>query len=321
MTDTVGEEKTIAVTRIRKDKSQSYEERTVADKQPQQNQLEKTVVGSAISNSAKSDGLAELNGLSEVSELPSKSIGIGCTLKDRFYLDSVLGVGGMGTVYKAKDLRQEEVGEKNPWLAIKILNSNISQHAFSWGALQRECKKTQQLSHPHIVSVFDFDRDGDTLFMSMEFLDGVSLDEVINKSSFLGWSIEKVEKLVDHVGSALSYAHSKGIIHSDLKPSNIFMTREGDFKVYDFGIARAVHDVSSGDSNQREDPLVALTPAYASVGMLLEEKAKPADDLYALGCVVYMAATSKNPYGSETALVARDKKLLVVTPKGFPKHK
>ncbi|MBV1919376.1 MAG: protein kinase, partial [Pseudomonadales bacterium] len=215
----------------------------------------------------------------------------------------------------------EEVGEKNPWLAIKILNSNISQHAFSWGALQRECKKTQQLSHPHIVSVFDFDRDGDTLFMSMEFLDGVSLDEIINKSSFLGWPIEKVEKLVEHVGSALSYAHSKGIIHSDLKPSNIFMTREGDFKVYDFGIARAVHDVSSGDSTQCEEPLVALTPAYASVGMLLEEKAKPTDDLYALGCVVYMAATSVHPYGRETALVARDKKLLLVKPKGLPKHK
>ena len=74
--------------------------------------------------------------------------------------------------------------------------------------------------------------------MSMEFLDGVSLDEIINKPSFSGWPIEKVDKLVEQVGSALSYAHSKGIIHSDLKPSNIFMTREGDFKVYDFGIAR-----------------------------------------------------------------------------------
>jgi len=302
MTDTVGEEKTIAVTRIRRNKSNNSEERTVVD-------------------NVRAGRGPESGHLSEVESTPLIEIGVGCTLKERFYLDSILGVGGMGTVYKAKDLRQEEVGEKNPWLAIKILNSNISQHAFSWGALQRECKKTQQLSHPHIVSVFDFDRDGDTLFMSMEFLDGVSLDEIINKSSFSGWPLDKVEKLVEQVGGALSYAHSKGIIHSDLKPSNIFMTREGDFKVYDFGIARAVHDVSSGDHKQREEPLVALTPAYASVGMLLEEKAKPADDLYAFGCVVYMATTSEHPYGRETALVARDNKLLLVKPKGLPKHK
>ena len=335
MTDTVGEEKTIAVTRIRKDKTEISEKRNVVgnsqiektriqknQKQAQKkqqnskNQVEKTVVDNTISAIVN-----ESDDSPNVSETPSLNIGIGCTLKERFYLDSILGVGGMGTVYKAKDLRQEEVGEKNPWLAIKILNSNISQHAFSWGALQRECKKTQQLSHPHIVSVFDFDRDGDTLFMSMEFLDGVSLDEVINKSSFPGWPVDKVEKLVDQVGGALSYAHSKGIIHSDLKPSNIFMTREGDFKVYDFGIARAMHDVSAGDNKQHEEPLVALTPAYASVGMLLEEKATPADDLYALGCVVYMAATSEHPYARETALVARDKKLLLVKPKGLPKHK
>jgi len=128
-------------------------------------------------------------------------IDVGSTLKSRFTLESVLGVGGMGTVYKAKDLRQEEVGEKNPWLAIKILNKNISQHAFSWGALQRECKKTQQLSHPNIVSVFDFDKDGDTLFMSMELLDGVSLDEILNSPSFDGWPIETVDRLVSQVGA------------------------------------------------------------------------------------------------------------------------
>ena len=249
------------------------------------------------------------------------AVGVGCTLKERFYLESVLGIGGMGTVYKAKDLRQAEVGEKNPWLAIKILNKHISQHAFSWGALQRECKKTQQLSHPHIVSVFDFDRDGDTLFMSMELLEGVSLDEIINKPSFAGWPIETVDRLVSQVGDALAYAHSKGIVHSDLKPSNIFMTSDGGFKVYDFGIARAVNDVSTGDGDNLDESLVALTPAYASVGMLLDETAKPADDLYALGCVVYMAATSKHPYQRATALVAREKHLPLAPAKILSKQK
>ncbi|OUS31427.1 hypothetical protein A9Q99_02310 [Gammaproteobacteria bacterium 45_16_T64] len=248
-------------------------------------------------------------------------IGLGATLKDRFFLDSVLGVGGMGTVYRAKDLRQEEVGEKDPWLAIKILNSNISQHAFSWGALQRECKKTQLLSHPNIVSVFDFDRDGDTLFMSMELLDGVPLDEVINKPSFSGWPQEKIDKLVSQVGGALTYAHSQGIVHSDLKPSNIFLTKGGDFKVYDFGIARAVHDVSAGDAGGKDEPLVALTPAYASVGMLRDEKATPADDLYAFGCVINIAASAEHPYRRKTALEALESNMRLASAKFSDLHK
>ena len=342
MSDLVGDDKTIAV--VVTDKTVAIRPISIASREhegsnpPPQDEtlLDASQADAALSNAALSSAALSDASLLERTvvthgalvthstnppSLLASEIGVGSTLKSRFYLESVLGIGGMGTVYKAKDLRQEEVGEKNPWLAIKILNQNISQHAFSWGALQRECKKTQQLSHPHIVSVFDFDKDGDTLFMSMELLDGVSLDEVLNEPSFDGWPIETLDRMVSQVGDALSYAHSKGIIHSDLKPSNIFMTKNGDFKVYDFGIARAVHDVSSGDAKKKEEPLVALTPAYASVGMLLEEKATPADDLYAFGCVVYMAATAEHPYQRKSALIVLQENVKLDPPSRLTKRK
>ena len=102
-------------------------------------------------------------------------------LKSRFVLDELLGVGGMGMVYKAKDLRKVEAQDRNPFLAIKVLNNDFREHPDAFIALQRESAKSQTLSHPNIVSIFDFDKDGDLPFMTMELLLGEELAAMLKR--------------------------------------------------------------------------------------------------------------------------------------------
>ena len=100
-------------------------------------------------------------------------------LKSRFVLEEKLGSGGMGTVYKARDLRKVEARDRNPFVAVKVLNAEFSAHPEAFIALQREASKSQSLSHPNVVSIFDFDKDGDTPFMTMELLQGRELSDLL----------------------------------------------------------------------------------------------------------------------------------------------
>ena len=109
---------------------------------------------------------------SKWADQPSIALERGAVLKGRFVLENVVGRGGMGVVFRAKDLRKEEAQDRDPYVAIKILNDEFRRHPESLKALQREARKSQALAHPNIVNVFDFDRDGATVYMTMEFLEG-----------------------------------------------------------------------------------------------------------------------------------------------------
>jgi len=101
-------------------------------------------------------------------------------LKNRFIFEKVLGAGGMGVVYKAKDLLKVEAQDRDPYVAIKVLSDEFKTHPEAFIALQRESRKTQRIAHPNIVNVHDFDRDGDNVFMTMEYLEGKPLDKLIS---------------------------------------------------------------------------------------------------------------------------------------------
>ncbi|MFC6755164.1 protein kinase domain-containing protein, partial [Halorubrum tibetense] len=103
----------------------------------------------------------------------------GDVIKERFIIEKVLGQGGMGIVCKAVDLRKVEAEDQQPHVAIKLLSHEFSKHADAFKSLQRETKKTQSLAHPNIITVYDFDRDNDTIFMTMEVLDGHPLDDIL----------------------------------------------------------------------------------------------------------------------------------------------
>lgn len=223
-------------------------------------------------------------------------------LKDRFILEEVLGTGGMGVVYKAKDILKVEAQDRDPYVAIKVLSEEFKAHPEAFISLQRESRKSQRIAHPNIVNVYDFDRDDDTVFMTMEFLDGEALDELIARYSSTGLPTDDAWEIIRGMTSALIHAHAEKIIHSDFKPGNVFVTKKGLAKVFDFGIARAVAQVEHLEGRPNDQTLFdagnlgALTPAYASLEMLEGEEPDVRDDIYALGCVAYEMLTGEHPY-------------------------
>jgi serine/threonine protein kinase len=253
----------------------------------------------------------------EDSEVSTHSV-----LKERFVLEKVLGAGGMGVVYKAKDLLKVEANDRDPYVAIKVLSEEFKAHPEAFIALQRESRKSQRIAHPNIVTVFDFDRDGDTVFMTMEYMEGRPLDKLIQQYKSTGLPTEDATHIVEGMCAALGHAHNEKIIHSDFKPGNVFVTDRGSAKVFDFGIARAVAQVEQSEEQAKEDRTVfdagnlgALTPAYASMEMLLGETPDVRDDLYALGCVAYEMYTGQHPFNKTPADEAFAQKL---KPKRIP---
>lgn len=224
----------------------------------------------------------------------------GRLLKNRFVLEEKIGSGGMGDVYKALDLRQQEAQERDPYIAIKLLNENFSRHKDAFLSLQRETSRTRGIPHPNIMGVYDFDREGDTVFMSMELLDGKPLDDYL-KEHPEGVSQEDAWNIIDGISKGLMRAHDAGIVHSDFKPGNIFYTKDKTAKVFDFGIARAVSNPNELEADGEKTvfdagSLGALTPTYASYEMLKGMEPSKSDDVYAVALVAYELFMGKHPY-------------------------
>jgi len=235
-------------------------------------------------------------------------------LKNRFVLEEIIGVGGMGVVYKAKDLLRVEAQDKDPYVAIKVLSEEFKTHPEAFISLQRESKKAQHIANQNTVKVYDFDRDGDIVFMTMEFMVGQPLDELVKQYHATGLPRLEARNILEGMCLALIHAHSEQIVHSDLKPGNIFVTDSGVAKIFDFGIARAVAKIDR--TNNEQDRTVfdagnlgALTPAYASREMLLGQIPDVRDDIYALGCIAYEILTGDHPFTRLPADEAYNKKL------------
>lgn len=216
-------------------------------------------------------------------------------LKGRFALTGVLGAGGMGQVFLAKDLLRVEMEDSSPFIAIKILNDECRDLPGALQTLQREAKKAQALSHPNIVTVFDFDRDGDTAFITMEYIEGQSLRDHLREVRLMPPT--EAMYVVERVARGLAYAHQQGFVHADIKPANIFLARDGSVKILDFGIAKAFTDANR-EAPTAADNLTegALTPAYASAQMLEGEGVLPADDVYSLACMAYEMMAGRHPF-------------------------
>jgi serine/threonine protein kinase len=251
--------------------------------------------------------------------LEDQDLEVGVVVKERFVLKEVLGKGGMGTVFKALDLRKVEASDKEAFVALKVLNQDFRNNPISLIALQRETKRAQTLAHPNIITVYDFDRDGAHVFMSMEYMKGRSLSHFIKETVEAGGTpFKQAWPMIEAMGSALEYAHKKDIVHSDFKPGNVFISEKNEVKVLDFGIAcaaaRPEKETEATIFNPRDD-LGAMTPAYASLEQLLNLPPDPRDDIYALACVIYELLCGQHPFGRLSAEKARELKL---QPKPLP---
>jgi predicted Ser/Thr protein kinase len=236
---------------------------------------------------------------------------VGSLIKGRFELKTMVGRGGMGVVFSALDRRKAEAHDPMPDVAVKILNPDFQRHPDAFVALQREASKAQTLAHPNIVTVFDFDRDGESVFITMELLRGEPLEETIRAARNRGIGRDAALPIIRGIAEGLSYAHRKGIVHSDLKPANIFLLEDGTPKILDFGIARAVPTPGNTATPDKFDAgsLGAYSEAYATEEMVEGVDPAAADDIYALGIIAYELLTGKHPFAGSTAAAARAKHL------------
>ncbi|MDE1962908.1 MAG: protein kinase [Xanthomonadaceae bacterium] len=232
---------------------------------------------------------------------------VGSVLKGRFHLEKEIGRGGMGVVFLALDERKVEARDRDPYVAVKVLNDEFRRHPDSLIALQREARRSQSLAHDNIVRVYDFDKDGTIVFMTMEYVDGSDLKALIREKAYNGMPLARARPLIEGMAWALKRAHAAGVVHSDFKPGNVMVTRDGVPKVFDFGIARAGKHLGEATGEETvfdAGTLGALTPAYASLEMIQGKEPTPSDDIYALGCVAFELLTGKHPFDKVSAEVA-----------------
>lgn len=234
-------------------------------------------------------------------------------IKDRFELIEELGRGGMGAVFRARDLRKTEALDPDPFVAIKFITGSLIGFDRAFVALQREAKNAQALNHPNIVKVFDFDRDGDLVYLTMEVVEGVALHARMRASNANPLTPAERDHLTHGMLAGMSYAHSRELSHADLKPSNMMIDSEGNLKVLDFGIARRREYDTVFDA----DDLFALTIDYASPEMLNRQRPTPADDVYALGCIIYAMHAGAHPFNHVRADLACSEKMRPDRPKSL----
>nr|MCA8838233.1 serine/threonine protein kinase [Pseudomonadota bacterium] len=262
-----------------------------------------------------------------IGEEEDYDVDVGTLISGRYKVIEKLGEGGMGLVFKARDELMALAEDRNPYVAVKVLTKAFRQRRDAFIALQRETSKAQRLAHPNICTVFHFDKDGNTIYMTMELLNGVDLRDYINKhikKPGKGYTMERAWPLIKGIADALSYAHKNNLIHSDLKPGNVYVvldekTGQETVKVIDFGIAQAIKPRDDSGELAGEvtkfDPkkLGALTPSYATVEMFNGMSPVQTDDIYALGCISYELLTGKRPYDRLTAKKAHLSKIKMPT--------
>jgi len=205
-------------------------------------------------------------------------------LNNRYRLVAQQGSGGMAVIYKAID---ESLGRT---VAVKVLRPSLTTDPTFIARFQNEARSIANLQHPNIVTVHDVGNDGPTYFIVMEFVEGQDLKKVIRTHGAL--SIDRALNLSIQICAGLGYAHRARLVHADVKPQNILLTRDEVVKITDFGIAQALSDTQPA---QRQS-VVWGSPHYMPPEQAQGEKPSAASDVYAIGIVMFEMLTGRLPY-------------------------
>lgn len=211
----------------------------------------------------------------------------GQVLGNRYLLLEKIGGGGMAVVYKAK------CNLLNRFVAIKILRSEFTNDEEFVKRFKVEAQAVASLSHPNVVSIYDVGHQDDVHYIVMEYVDGMTLKEFINKHGAINW--QDAVKITIQICSAIEHAHKNNIVHRDIKPHNILMTKDGIAKVTDFGIARAVTSSTITMVGSTIGSVHYFSPEQARGGFIDEKS-----DLYSLGIALYEMVTGKVPFDGDT---------------------
>ncbi|MHB0869104.1 MAG: protein kinase domain-containing protein [Chloroflexota bacterium] len=217
-------------------------------------------------------------------------------LNGRYQLTALLGEGGMAVVYEAQDLL---LGRK---VAIKVLREQFASDAAFLARFQREARAAASLSHPNIVAVYDVGSEAGTQYIVMELVAGRTLREMVEGDAPLGAA--RIIELGRQICEGLEYAHQQGIVHRDVKPHNILVTRDGRAKIADFGIA-----VALGASSLTQSGYVVGSAQYISPEQAMGEPSTAFSDLYSTGVTLYEMATGRLPFEGETSVVVALKQI------------
>ena len=223
----------------------------------------------------------------------------------RYELEEEIGSGGMGVVYRARDLKMASKGDPDPYVALKMMSEKIGDHPETAAALQRECARAQRLSHENVLRVFYYGEDEKTHteYMTMELLHGRSLEDILKeRGKALSWEV--AAPWILQLLAGLHYAHHQGIVHSDIKPGNLFIINDQTLKILDFGIAVPLRRTAVEQADTLFNPrrLGVASVLYASLEMQLGAMADPRDDVYSAACVIYEMLSGRPPYSPEAIL-------------------
>jgi len=214
---------------------------------------------------------------------------VGKILGNRYEIIEKIGNGGMASVYRAKD---KTLGRN---VAIKVLKDEFANDQEFIKRFQIEAQSAASLSHPNIVSIYDVANDNDIHYIVMELIEGQTLKDIINKEGKLDW--KRSAEIASQIASGLSTAHKNHIIHRDIKPHNIVITKDGMAKITDFGIAKATTTSTINANSNSLGSVHYFSPEHARGGYTDEKS-----DIYSLGVVLYEMVTGKLPFDGDSAV-------------------
>ena len=243
-------------------------------------------------------------------------------LAGRYRLERLLGAGGMGAVYRARDLLHEQFGDPDPYVALKILSEEFAESPDASALLYSEFALTRRLRHDNVVRAhtFEVDTDCQRAFITMEYMRGLTLDKLLCERP-LGLPWKELRDIVLPLLDTLAYAHCRGVLHGDLKPSNVMLSEDG-LRLFDFGLGQAEEGVLPGLPHLSRERFNAWTPGYTAPELLEGQPLSAGADVYGVACVIYELAGGKPPFRRVASTLARDEHLEreLHAPKNLPKH-
>jgi len=215
-------------------------------------------------------------------EVPKEELSTGSTFAGRYQIIEELGRGGMGRVYKANDI---DIKEK---VAIKLIKPEISTDKKTIERFQNELKFARKIRHKNVCQMYDLNKEENSYYITMEYISGEDLKSFIHRSGQL--TIGTAIKIAQQVCDGLSEAHRLGVVHRDLKSSNIMIDKEGDARIMDFGIARSLEAKGITGSG-----VIIGIPEYMSPEQVEGKETDQRSDIYSLGVILYEMVTGKVP--------------------------
>ena len=243
-------------------------------------------------------------------------------LAGRYRIERLLGAGGMGAVYRARDLLSEQFGDPDPYVALKVLSEEFAESPDASALLYNEFALTRRLRHDNVLRLhtFEVDTDCQRAFVTMELMRGLTLDNLLCERP-MGLPWEELHGIVLPLLDALAYSHARGVLHGDIKPSNVMLSEEG-VRLFDFGLGQAKKGILPGLPHLSRERFNGWTPGYAAPELLEGQALSASADVYGMACVIYELAGGKPSFRRLSSNQARNEHLArdLHAPKNLPKH-